>query len=668
MTDLRELPSQPLAVEPAHVGLMVKASVQAFGDRPATRVLVGKRWVVASYRELDARAMQIAAALMYSGVEKGDRVGFYSRNRPEWTQVDLACQFIGAVSVPIYATDTVDEVVYIANDCGMVVAFAGRADEAERMGQASERIPSLRRVISFDSCPRTDVTWLEYFAPSDRPVPEQVVSRINARLNKASGDDLFSIIYTSGTTGAPKGVKLAHRAIMSELGALHRSFPISTRDHSLCFLPLSHALERGWTCYLWAHGCMNTYVVDTRKVGEMMRRARPTLMVAVPKLFETVLAEVHKASAVTPRRKRILQWAVSVGQHLQFDYRQGRKPLLLWRAQLPLADRLVLRKIREAMGGQKTMLVSGGAPLRRETELFFGAAGLQILNGYGMTEAAPLISYNTHTAYRVGSVGRVMPGGRIKLGDKHEILYQGPNVMDGYWDNEEATREAFLTDDEGTWLRTGDVGRIDRRGFLFVTDRLKDIIVTEGGKNISPQPIEELLQSDPMFEHVVVLGDNRPFLTLLVQPSMANLQKLAEALHIDYGHVSELFNNQNILDEIKKSAEALTKNLPKYQQFRDLRMSSEGFSIANGLLTPTLKVKRREVELRFRGLIDEMYTKIGLHHDPKSASGRDPKSASGRDSRSASGRDSGTASGGDRGRTHGQAPRSTRGGDSPTAR
>ena len=240
--------------------------------------------------------------------------------------------------------------------------------------------------------------------------------------------------------------------------------------------------------------------------------------------------------------------------------------------------------------------------------------------------------------------------------------------MDGYWDNEEATREAFLTDDEGTWLRTGDVGRIDRRGFLFVTDRLKDIIVTEGGKNISPQPIEELLQSDPMFEHVVVLGDNRPFLTLLVQPSMANLQKLAEALHIDYGHVSELFNNQNILDEIKKSAEALTKNLPKYQQVRDLRMSSEGFSIANGLLTPTLKVKRREVERRFRGLIDEMYTKIGLHHDPKSASGRDPKSASGRDSRSASGRDSGTASGGDRGRTHGQAPRSTRGGDSPTAR
>ena len=284
-----------------------------------------------------------------------------------------------------------------------------------------------------------------------------------------------------------------------------------------------------------------------------------------------------------------------------------------------------------------------------------------------MTEAAPLISYNTHSAYRVGSMGRVMPGGRIKLGDKHEILYQGPNVMDGYWDNEEATREAFLTDDEGTWLRTGDVGRIDRRGFLFVTDRLKDIIVTEGGKNISPQPIEELLQSDPMFEHVVVLGDNRPFLTLLVQPSMANLQKLAEALHIDYGHVSELFNNQNILDEIKKSAEALTKNLPKYQQVRDLRMSSEGFSIANGLLTPTLKVKRREVERRFRGLIDEMYTKIGLHHDPKSASGRDPKSASGRDSRSASGRDSGTASGGDRGRTHGQAPRSTRGGDAAAA-
>lgn len=619
MTDLRELPAQPLEVEPAHVGLMFKATVQAFGDRPATRVARDKRWVIASYQDLDARAMQIAAAMIYSGIERGDRVGIYSRNRPEWTQVDLACQFIGAVSVPIYATDTVDEVVHIANDCTMTMAFAGRADEAERMAQAAARVTSLRRVISFDQSPSADVTWLEFFAPTDRQVPDQVVSRINVRLNAASGDDLFSIIYTSGTTGVPKGVKLAHRALLSELRALHQNFPIDTREHSLCFLPLSHALERGWTCYLWAQGCMNTYVVDTRNVGEMMRRARPTLMVAVPKLFETVLDEVHKASATTPRRKRILQWALSVGQHLQFSYRQGKRPLLFWRAQLPAADRLVLRKIRQAMGGRKTMLVSGGAPLRRETELFFSAAGLQILNGYGMTEAAPLISYNTHTAYRVGSVGKVMPGGRVKLGDEHEILYQGPNVMDGYWDDDEATREAFVTDDEGTWLRTGDVGRIDRRGFLFVTDRLKDIIVTEGGKNISPQPIEELLQSDPMFEHVVVLGDNRPFLTLLVQPSMANLQKLAEALHIDYGHVSELFNNQNIVDEIKKSAEALTANLPKYQQFRDLRMSSEGFSIANGLLTPTLKVKRREVERRFRGLIDEMYAKIGLHHDSKAA-------------------------------------------------
>lgn len=650
MTDLRELPANPFDVEPAHVGLMFKATVQAHGDRPATRVALeadfgkpssnkpnsdkpggdgagagssrGVRWQVASYRELDERAMQIAAALMHAGVERGDRVGFYSRNRPEWTQVDLACQFIGAVSVPIYATDTVDEVVHIASDCGMVFAFAGRPDEAERMAKVADQVPSLRRVITFDTCPKLKITSLEHFAPSDQPVPEPVVSRINARLNAASGDDLFSIIYTSGTTGAPKGVKLSHRALMAELRALHQEFKLSDREHSLCFLPLSHALERGWTCFMWANGCMNTYVVNTTKVGELMRQARPTLMVAVPKLYETVLEGAHKTADASPMKHRIMRWALRVGERLQLDYRRGKKPPIWWRIQLPLADRLVLRNIRAAVGGRKTMLVSGGAPLRRETEIFFAAAGLQILNGYGMTEAAPLISFNTHQAYCAGSVGRVMPGGRLKLGDDDEILYQGPNVMDGYWGHDLATEDAFLTDDEGRWLRTGDVGRINRRGFLFVTDRLKDIIVTEGGKNIAPQPIEALLQADPLFEHAVLLGDNRPFLTLLVQPSQTSLQKIAEALHIDYAHIGELFNNQSILDEIRKTAESLTKNLPKYAQFRDVRMSTEGFTIANGLLTPTLKVKRREVERQFHELIDEMYAKIGLHPSKKDDAAR----------------------------------------------
>lgn len=606
---------RPLEYPRDNVALLFKAAAARYSHRPATRVRTDGQhpaWDVASYRELDEQATRIACALVRAGIARGDRVGIYAWNRPEWTQVDLACQFVGAVPVPVYATNTPAQIAHIANDCRMVAAFAGSEAETVNLVEAAGSAPGLRLIVSMDPCEVAGARSLDDLAPAGQPVDEQLATEVEARLAVAGGDDLYSIIYTSGTTGDPKGVMIAHRAMIAEFRALDEMFDFGPAEHSLCFLPLSHALERAWSAYLWSHGCMSTYVTDTRRVAEMMALARPTLMVAVPKLYETVMTKAReRAGAPGTRRRRLFDWAIATGARAQAEYSRGQRPGPRELAGLRLADRLVLRHIREAVGGPKRMLVSGGAPLSREVSLFFGAAGLQILDGYGMTEASPLISFNSPSHWRLGSVGRVMTGGRLRIGADNEILYSGPNLMDGYWGDARATDEAFVVDEDGTrWLRTGDAGRVDRRGYLFVVDRLKDIIVTQGGKNIAPQPIEALLQADPLFEQAVIVGNDRPYLALLVSPSIATLRQLAENLQIRYDHMSELLADPRVHEEIRARAARLTGSLPKHERFRAMHLSAEEFSIANGLLTPTLKVRRREVERRFADVIEEMYTRF----------------------------------------------------------
>ncbi|MFT8395643.1 AMP-dependent synthetase/ligase [Propionibacterium sp.] len=600
--------NRPPATARNHVAHMFRATVQRYGDRPATRVREGKSWKTTSYQQLDDRATQIACALIHAGVDRGDRVAICARNRPEWAQVDAALMLIGAVSVPLYATNSVELMVAEMTDCGAVLAFGGSAEEASRLFEASGQIPTLRRVVSFDDCDVKCVAGLEQFAPIGQPASPEMLARVDERLALASPDDLYSIIYTSGTTGEPKGVMISHRAMTSQFDALDKLFTIRPEDSSLCFLPLSHAFERGWSTYLWSHGCMNTYLPDTRQIAEMMVLARTNLMVGVPKLFEAIAEAARKKASASAVKKRVFDWAIWVGTRARMPG-HSRVMKLLARIQLPLADVLVLRSIRNAIGGPKKVLASGGAPLRREVEVFFAAIGVNIRNGYGMTEASPLISFNGPGATREGSVGKVMPGGQVRLGDEDEIQYCGPNLMDGYWQHPDATREALLTDASGTWLRTGDVGFIDDDGYLYVTDRIKDIIVTNGGKNVAPQPIEELLLADPLFEYAVLFGDNKPFLTLILRPSLPNLSEIAESLEVSYKEVGELLTDTRINAELRARAAKLTEKLPKYMQFREMRISLDDFSVANGLLTPTLKVRRGEVEKHFHELIEEMYPK-----------------------------------------------------------
>ncbi len=594
-------------------------SVAAHPARVATREWVDDDWVSLTYRELGEAVTATASHLVADGIAPGDRVAIFAANSPQWTVVDFAVLSIGAVVVPIYQTSTPEQARTILDDSGARWVFCGSALEADRVAEVRGRLAQLERVVVMQD---------EVLAA--RPAPE-AYDEVDARRAAVGPQDLATIIYTSGTTGTPKGVMLTHGAFLAEIAAVRASFDITAEDSSLCFLPLAHALERAWTFVVLACGAMNTYVTDTRTIVQMMPRARTTMMVMVPKVYETVLSTVRDQAA-SPAKKRILDWAVRTGLEAQRAGRDGLARDRLLRARLALADALVLSKVRHALGGQKKLMVAGGAPIRLEVEEFFWACGMLIYTGYGMTEAAPLMTYNSPGQVRFGSVGRPMPGSRVRIvpvegtdtgaGDG-EIQFRGPNVMVGYWHDEAATAEAF---DDG-WLRSGDIGHFDVDGNLVITDRLKDLIVTQQGKNIAPAPIEAELGVDPMIAHAVLVGDDRPCVTVLISPNVGELEAWAEAHAIAYESHEELFAHPDVLEELRRRVEKVSTKLPNQEKIRDLRVVLGDFSMESGLLTPTLKIRRRAVEKQFAHVVEEMYERIAATRKAAKAAADQAKDA-----------------------------------------
>ncbi|QGF23215.1 AMP-dependent synthetase/ligase [Raineyella fluvialis] len=575
-------------------------------SRVATRVWVDDAWVTMTYTELASAVDAVASRLVADGIAAGDRVAIFAPNSPQWTVIDLAVQSVGAIVVPIYQTSTAEQAAAILTSSGARWVFCGSFLETDRVAEVRDALTALERVVVMDDEDLTEV-----------PAPE-AYGEVRARRDAIGPGDLATIIYTSGTTGTPKGVMLTHGAFLAEIEVVQASFHLAPEDGSLCFLPLAHALERAWTFCVLAAGAMNTYVTDTRTLVTMMPRARPTLMVMVPMVYERVLATVRDQAA-SPLKRRILDWAVGVGLAAQRAGRDGLRADPWLRGRLAVADLLVLAKVRHALGGQKKLMVAGGAPLRREVEEFFWACGMIIHTGYGMTETAPLMTYNRLGEVRFGSVGRPMPGSQVRIvpvpgvtglsdaeAEDGEIQYRGPNVMVGYWNDPDTTAEAF---DDG-WLRTGDIGHFDVDGYLVITDRLKDLIVTRQGKNIAPGPIEEELGADPFIAHAVLVGDERPCVTVLISPDVGELEAWAEAHAIAYDSREALVEHPDVLAELRRRVEKVSAKLPHQEKIRDLRVIFDEFTMENGLLTPTLKVRRRAVEKRFAAVVDEMYERI----------------------------------------------------------
>ncbi|ERS29033.1 hypothetical protein HMPREF1299_02239 [Propionibacterium sp. KPL2003] len=600
----------------SHLAHMFRATVANHGFRPATRVRQGGQWIIRTYAETGRRVAGLARAfvtpglLTEDGLQRGDRISLFAGNCPEWIEADLAGMTIGVIPVPIYPTSTPDQIVHIVTDAGVRVIITAGPKELDRILEARDQMPGLETVILINPADQVGdhdgLTVLSLEQVRQAGVSEEIQTVVEERMGQSCPDDVAALIYTSGTTGEPKGVMISHRAALAELQALDAFFDVTPADHSLSFLPLSHALEWGWSMAVIRHGCLNTFVPNPKTISAMLAEVRPTLFVSVPKLYEQVMSVAREKVFDSPAKLKIFEWSIRIGREWWQAEQEGRRPSVSLRARHGVADRLVLKAIRDAIGGPKTVLAAGGAPLRKEVEEFFAACGLLVCQGYGLTEASPLVSFNSPGGYKFGTAGRPLVGSQMTTTEDGEILYRGPNVMKGYWKAPEATAAAI----EDGWLHTGDIGHIDEDGFLVITDRLKDIIVTLNGKNISPQPIENSLMKDPLFEHAVLLGDNRPCLTLLVKPSLPQVEELAERLHITSMTGPEMLRSEELAEEIRRRVAEITEKLPHQEQIRDLRVLWDEFTTDNGLLTPTLKVRRREVEKRFTEIVEEMYARL----------------------------------------------------------
>ena len=588
-----------------HLAFMIRESARAHGARTAMRYQYGGAWRSISYAELGERIRSAAKALLESGVQEGDRVGIFARNAPEWSIADFAILSARAVSVPIYATNTAKQAEYIASEAGLKLLFVGDQVQYDKVLSFQAATPPLRRVVAFDGATRLSGAGSLHFddflrlgAASPRDAEAE------RRLEPATGDDVATLIYTSGTTGDPKGAVLTHANFFHQFRAIDERFTLGASDRSLCFLPLSHAYERTWSYYVFRQGAENAYLADPKDVVAVMREVRPTAMVSVPRLYEKICAAVlDRAGQGSAARRALFRWAMATGREVQVRRKEGRPvgPLLALRH--GLADALVLSKIRDVVGGEKNFFSSGGAPLSKEVEEFFFAAGLLICQGYGLTETAPMLTCNAPGAFKFGTVGRPILGCEIRIAESGEILARGGNVMKGYYRKPAETAAAF----EDGWFKTGDVGEIDEEGFLHVTDRIKDLIITSTGKNVAPQHVEATFGSDPYVEHVAVVGDRRSYLSALVVPSFPVLEQHAREHHIPFASREELVARQEVVALYARHVEEAGKSLASHEQVKRFTLLPVEFTQDGGELTPTLKVRRRFVERKYRAVIDAMY-------------------------------------------------------------
>jgi long-chain acyl-CoA synthetase len=564
-------------------------------------------WHTVSSEEFRAAVEEISMGLRALGVSRGDKVAIVSENRPEWAFADLATLCTGAADATIYPTLTAAQVHYILDDSESKVAFVSNAAQAAKVAEVRARLPRLQHVVRFDPAPMPGTTSLDELRAKGREAlaaDRDAVRRQAATLTK---DDLATLIYTSGTTGDPKGVMLTHANLLHNVLAAEKVFPMVNHEWTaLSFLPLCHSFERtaGHNFMLYA-GVTIAYAESVEKVPENMQEVRPWIMCSVPRLYEKMYARVNeKVASDPPLRQRIFRWAIGVGRKV-FAHTVARTEAgALLKLRFALADKLVFSKIKARTGGRLRLFISGGAPLAREIAEFFGAAGMLVCEGYGLTETSPVITCNYPGRVKPGTVGLPLEHVEVKIAEDAEILTRGPHVMKGYYRKPEATAEAI--DGDG-WFHTGDIGFVDSDGCLVITDRKKDIIVTSGGKNIAPQPIENRLKTNKFFSEVVMVGNRRNFPAALVVPNFESLEAWAKQGKMSVVSREELVRRPEVLAHYRRLVDEMTADLAQFEKIKKIALLTREFTQESGELTPTLKVKRRVVEERYKPTIDAMY-------------------------------------------------------------
>lgn len=587
-------------------------AVDRFPDEPALRHFtgVGDELADLSYSEVFETAVRVAGGLRALGLERGDRVAILAENRPEWAIADYACLLAGFPDVPVYPTLIAPQVAHILGDAGVRVVIASSADQVRKALEAADEAGLDLTVVACDPVGMESsrvVGWDDLIARGREFQGDTPISVFRTRALETTPSDLATVLYTSGTTGAPKGVMLTHGNLYSNVWACSGVLQVSASDVTLSFLPLSHVFQRMVDYLLLAAGCTIAYSRDIRNVADDLKVVRPTITVSVPRLYEKVYNKVQDAEGL---RGRLVGWATGVANRWTTAELEGGGAGPVLSAQHALADRLVFRKVRDGVGGRLRFFVSGGAPLEPEINRFFYGAGLPILEGYGLTETSPVTNVNPPDGVRIGTVGPPVPGTEIRIADDGEILVRGPQVMKGYYGNPEATAKAI---DSDGWFFTGDIGEIDEAGYLKITDRKKDIIVTAGGKNIAPQPIENRLKTNRFVEQVVMVGDRRKFPALLLVPAFEALDAWASGQGIDTSDRRALLEDPAVQSHLEKQVNDQLGEVSRYETPKKIALLDREFTIEDGTLTPSLKVKRRVVQERLDEVIDRFYDEANEH-------------------------------------------------------
>jgi long-chain acyl-CoA synthetase len=586
-------------------------AVQKFDKPDALQVKVAGAFQPISHRTLAERVRRAALGLQALGIKPGDRVAILSENRPEWAIADYACLTAAMTDVPIYPNLPPDQVAYILRDCGAAAVFVSTSAQADKVRQVRRACPALRCVIGFGPSrdEGVDLTMTELEANGAAMESAATIAAYRAGADAVRPDDLATLIYTSGTTGEPKGVMLTHDNLYSNVMAGAAQIPFAGNDSCLSFLPLSHVFERMAGHYLMMHvGASIAYAESIDTVPIDMQLVRPTLVLSVPRLYEKMYARVlENALAGGAVKKRIFFWARGVADRWASRKLAGGEPGGLLAMQYGLAQKLVFSKLKERTGRRLRYFVSGGAPLAPEINKFFYAAGLVILEGYGLTETSPVIAVNTPSAFRIGTVGKAVPGVEVMIASDGEICTRGPHVMKGYFNKPDATAEAI--DSEG-WLHTGDIGELED-GFLRITDRKKDIIATAGGKKIAPQPIENKVKTNKYVSQAVMIGDKRKFPVMLVVPNWETLEKWARYKNIIWTDRAQLLQMPTVRAKMEKEVDEELEGLARFERPKKIALLENDFSIERGELTPTLKVKRRVIDQSYKSVIDALYVDEG---------------------------------------------------------
>ena len=552
-------------------------------------------WVPISSSELYRNVVGLARAFESWGIGKGDRVAILSENRPEWTITDFAILSRGAITVPIYSTQTAEQTAFILNDSGARLIAVSTQTQLEKV-LAIQSHTSVERILVMDAVETAHASQMQPLMLKGPAAPDPDFEQ---RARSILPDDLATIIYTSGTTGNSKGAMLTHGNMASNISCSLDGFGLADDEVSISFLPLSHVTARHVDFALLYRGVALAYCPDMANLEQALTEVKPVIFVGVPRVYEKIRRQVILKTADFPKNA-IYRWALSVGRAHRDETLAGTAPQsLAW----SLANRLLFSKVRAGMGGKGELFISGGAPLGRELAEWYADIGIRIHEGYGLTETSPVIAVNTPNAHKLGSVGKPLPNVEVRIADDGEVLVRGPSVFQGYWNRPQETRDAFV---DG-WFKTGDIGNLDGEGYLSITDRKKDLIKTSGGKFIAPQPIENSLKLNPLIGTAVVLGDRRKFPAVLISPHFPVLEDWARVNNVVFASRTELVSNPKVQALYDGIVEESNKDRARFEKLKRVLLVAEEFSASAGTLTHTMKVRRRGIEERYRALIDEMY-------------------------------------------------------------